>query len=211
MKLEDCAFRLLADVIITDDPMVAFKDIDAAMLVGSLPRPKGMERRDLLAVNAATFKTQGAALGAVAKRDVKILVVGNPANTNAWPLAQSAPGFPAENITSTIRLDHNRAQGQLAAKAGVGVDAIAKLVVWGNHSPTMFADWAMPKSMAESSPIGLETSLVPGDANPTVARRGTAIIEARDASSAASAANAAIAELVGERGAVINILKRLIL
>ena len=196
MELEDCAFPLLADVVVTDDAATAFRDIDAAMLVGSRPRSKGMERRDLLAANAAIFKTQGAALDASAKRDAKILVVGNPANTNAWILAESAPGFPRDNIASMIRLDHNRAQGQLAAKAGVSVDAIEKLVVWGNHSPTMFADWSHTTINGDPLPdvigdlVWYEETLIP-----KVAQRGTAIIEARGASSAASAANAAIDHL----------------
>ncbi len=141
MELEDCAFPLLKQVIVTADPETAFGDIDAALLVGSRPRSKGMERRDLLAANAAIFKTQGAALNAAANRDARVIVVGNPANTNAWILAEHARDFPRDNISSMIRLDHNRAQGQLAAQAGVGVEEIEKLVVWGNHSPTMFADW----------------------------------------------------------------------
>ena len=193
MELEDCAFPLLAGVEVTDDPKTAFRDIDAALFVGSRPRSKGMERRDLLSANAEIFKVQGRALNEAAKRDALVLVVGNPANTNAAILADNAPDFPATNITSMIRLDHNRALSQLAAKAGVEVGSIDKMVVWGNHSPTMFADWRFATSggrkLAEL--IGDETwyreTLIP-----TVARRGTAIIEARGASSAASAANAAI-------------------
>lgn len=193
MELEDCAFPLLADVVITDDPLVAFRDADAAFLVGSRPRSKGMERRDLLAANAEIFKVQGRALNAAAKREASILVVGNPANTNAAILAANAPEFPAENITSMIRLDHNRAMSQLAAKAGVAVADIERVVVWGNHSPTMFADWrfAVAKGRSVAEMIGDEAwyreTLIP-----TVAQRGTAILEARGASSAASAANAAI-------------------
>ncbi len=193
MELQDCAFPLLADVIVTDDPLIAFRDADAAFLVGSRPRTKGMERSDLLAANAEIFRVQGRALDAVAKRTAKVIVVGNPANTNAAILAGNAPGFPAENITSMIRLDHNRALSQLAEKAGVPVSALEKVVVWGNHSPTMFADWRFATVNGQSLP-----DLIGDDAwyrevlIPTVAQRGTAIIEARGASSAASAANAAI-------------------
>jgi malate dehydrogenase len=193
MELEDCAFPLLQGLVVTDDPATAFRDADAALLVGSRPRTKGMERRDLLAANAEIFKVQGRALNVAAKRDARVLVVGNPANTNAAILADNAPDFPAANITSMIRLDHNRALSQLAAKAGVGVDAIDRMVVWGNHSPTMFADWRFATAgghrLAEM--IGDE-SWYRDTLIPTVARRGTAIIEARGASSAASAANAAI-------------------
>jgi malate dehydrogenase len=196
MELEDCAFPLLAGIEITDDPATAFRDADAAMLVGSRPRSKGMERRDLLAANAEIFKVQGRALDKAAKREARVIVVGNPANTNAAILAKNAPGFPAANITSMIRLDHNRALSQLAAKAGVPVGSIDRVAVWGNHSPTMFADWRFAEAGGKSLPalIGDETwyreTLIP-----TVARRGTAVIEARGASSAASAANAAIDHL----------------
>jgi malate dehydrogenase len=193
MELEDCAFPLLADVVVTDDPTTAFRDADTAFLVGSRPRSKGMERRDLLAMNAEIFKVQGRALNEAARRDAHVLVVGNPANTNAAILAANAPDFPTENITSMIRLDHNRAASQLAAKAGVEVGDVEGVVVWGNHSPTMFADWRFAKANGRSLPdlIGdqpwYRDTLIP-----TVAQRGTAIIEARGASSAASAANAAI-------------------
>ena len=193
MELDDCAFPLLAGVDVTADPMAAFRDIDAALLVGSRPRSKGMERRDLLSANAEIFKVQGRALNEAARREAKVLVVGNPANTNAMIATRFAPDLPPDAITSMIRLDHNRAKSQLAAKAGVGVDAVEKLVVWGNHSPTMFADWRYATAAGRPLPdvIGDETwyrdTLIP-----TVARRGTAIIEARGASSAASAANAAI-------------------
>jgi malate dehydrogenase len=193
MELEDCAFPLLADVVVTDDPDIAFKDVDAGFLVGSRPRSKGMERRDLLSANADIFRTQGRALNEFAKRDAKILVVGNPANTNAMILGDNAPDFPTGNITSMIRLDHNRALTQLARRAGVQIGEIKKLVVWGNHSPTMFADWShavvdrRPLSELISDEAWYRNTLIP-----EVARRGTAIIEARGASSAASAANAAI-------------------
>jgi malate dehydrogenase len=181
---------------VTDDPATAFRDIDAAMLVGSRPRSKGMERRDLLAANAEIFKTQGKALNQAAKRDARVLVVGNPANTNAAILARNAPDFPKENITSMMRLDHNRALSQLAAKAGVAVSSVERMAVWGNHSPTMFPDWRFATSggKALAKLIGDETwyreTFVP-----TVAQRGTAVLNARGASSAASAANAAIDHL----------------
>ena len=193
MELEDCAFPLLAGIEVTDDPATAFRDIDAAFLVGSRPRSKGMERRDLLAANADIFKVQGRALDEAAKRDAKVIVVGNPANTNAMILARSAPDFPSENVTAMVRLDHNRALTQLAAKAGVKVDAIRKLVVWGNHSPTMFADWtnATADGKSLSQAIG-DDSWYRETLIPEVGKRGAAIIEARGASSAASAANAAI-------------------
>lgn len=193
MELEDCAFPLLANVLVTDDPAAAFLDIDAALLVGSRPRSKGMERRDLLSANAEIFKVQGRALNENAKRSAKVLVVGNPANTNAYIATHFAPDLRRGAITSMIRLDHNRAASQLAAKAGVGVEEIDKLVVWGNHSPTMFAEWRFATAQGRllSELIGdqewYRETLIP-----EVARRGTGIIEARGASSAASAANAAI-------------------
>jgi malate dehydrogenase len=196
MELEDCAFPQLADVVATDDPATAFRDIDAAMLVGSRPRSKGMERRDLLAANAEIFKIQGRALNEAAKREARVVVVGNPANTNAAILASNAPDFPKDNITSMIRLDHNRAVSQIAAKAGIPVHDIERMVVWGNHSPTMFADWRFATAGGKliSKLIGDESwyreTLIP-----TVAQRGTAVLNARGASSAASAANAAIDHL----------------
>jgi malate dehydrogenase len=196
MELEDCAFSLLAGVEVTDDPAVAFRDIDAGMLVGSRPRSAGMERRDLLAANAEIFKVQGKALNEAAKREARVIVVGNPANTNAAILAKHAPDFPAANITAMVRLDHNRALSQLAAKAGVPVGTIEKMIIWGNHSPTMFADWRFAESGGKSLPdlIGDE-AWYRGTLIPTVAKRGTAILEARGASSAASAASAAIDHL----------------
>jgi malate dehydrogenase len=193
MELEDCAFPLLSGVVVTDDPKTAFRDIDAALLVGARPRSQGMERRDLLSANAEIFKVQGRALNEAAKRDVKVLVVGNPANTNAYITMKSAPDLPAENITAMLRLDHNRAVSQLAAKAGVGPADIEKIAVWGNHSPTMYADYRFATAKGKPLPqlINDETwyreTLIP-----TVGKRGAAIIEARGASSAASAANAAI-------------------
>jgi malate dehydrogenase len=189
MELEDCAFPLLAGMVGTDDPMVAFKDADVALLVGARPRGPGMERKDLLLENAKIFTAQGAALDAVASRDVKVLVVGNPANTNAYIAMKSAPGLPPENFTAMLRLDHNR----LAAKAGVPVGDIRRLVVWGNHSPTMYPDYRF----ATAAGASLSDKIGDADWNanefiPKVAKRGAAIIEARGLSSAASAANAAI-------------------
>lgn len=193
MEIEDCAFPLLAGVVITDDPEVAFKDADIAILVGARPRSKGMERSDLLAANAAIFKVQGAALNKVASRDVKVLVVGNPANTNAYIAMKSAPDLPAKNFTAMLRLDHNRALSQLAAKAGVAVSSLEKLAVWGNHSPTMYADYRATTSDGKSVKDMINDPVWNADVFlPTVGKRGAAIIEARGLSSAASAANAAI-------------------
>ena len=141
MELEDCAFPLLADMQAHGDPITAFKDADCAMLVGARPRGPGMERKDLLAANAQIFTAQGKALNAVANRNVKVLVVGNPANTNAYIATKSAPDLPRRNFTAMLRLDHNRAASQIAAKTGKPVAGIEKLVVWGNHSPTMYADY----------------------------------------------------------------------
>ena len=193
MELEDCAFPLLAGIVGTDDPEVAFKDADVALLVGARPRGPGMERKDLLLENAKIFTAQGAALNKVAKRDVKVLVVGNPANTNAYIAMKSAPDLPKENFTAMLRLDHNRALSQLAAKANVAVGDIEKLVVWGNHSPTMYPDYRFATVKGES----LKDKINDADWNanefiPKVGKRGAAIIEARGLSSAASAANAAI-------------------
>jgi malate dehydrogenase len=196
MELEDCAFPLLQGVVVTDDPATAFRDVEAAFLVGSRPRSKGMERRDLLAMNAEIFRVQGRALNEAARRDAHVLVVGNPANTNAAILAANAPDFPDENITAMIRLDHNRTLSQLAAKAGVALADIEHVIVWGNHSPTMFADWRFATVNGRGLPdlIGDE-SWYRDTLIPTVAQRGTAIIEARGASSAASAGNAAIDQM----------------
>lgn len=193
MELEDCAFPLLQGVVITDDPATAFKDVDVALLVGARPRSKGMERKDLLEANGAIFTVQGKALNDNAKRNVKVLVVGNPANTNAYIAQQSAPDLDANCFTSMLRLDHNRALSQVAAKTGKPVASIEKLAVWGNHSPTMYADYrfatidgASVKDMINDQEWNANTFL------PTVGKRGAAIIEARGLSSAASAANAAI-------------------
>ena len=193
MELDDCAFPLLQEVTAHGDPLTAFKDADIALLVGARPRGPGMERKDLLTVNAQIFTAQGKALNAVASRNVKVLVVGNPANTNAYIAQQSAPDLPAENFTAMLRLDHNRALSQLAAKTGKPVASIKKLVVWGNHSPTMYPDYRFAsidgqdaKTLVNDETWNRETFL------PTVGKRGAAIIEARGLSSAASAANAAI-------------------
>ena len=193
MELEDCAFPLLAGMSGTSDANAAFKDADVAMLVGARPRGPGMERKDLLLENAKIFIEQGKALDAAASRDVKVLVVGNPANTNAYIAMKSAPSLPAKNFTAMLRLDHNRALSQLAAKAKVPVGSIEKLVVWGNHSPTMYADYRFATSGGKSIKDMID------DENwnrtvflPTVGKRGAAIIEARGLSSAASAANAAV-------------------
>ena len=193
MELEDCAFPLLAGMEAQSDPMSAFKDTDYALLVGARPRGPGMERADLLAANAQIFTAQGKALNAVASRNVRVLVVGNPANTNAYIAMKSAPDLPRKNFTAMLRLDHNRALSQLAAKTGKPVASIQKLAVWGNHSPTMYADYrfatiagASVKDMINDQVWNAETFL------PTVGKRGAAIIAARGVSSAASAANAAI-------------------
>jgi malate dehydrogenase len=193
MELEDCAFPLLAGVIGTDDPLVAFKDAQVALLVGARPRGPGMERKDLLLENAKIFTAQGKALNAVAARDIKVLVVGNPANTNAYIAMKSAPDLKPGNFTAMLRLDHNRAASQLAAKAGVAVGDIEKLVVWGNHSPTMYPDYRFATAGGGSlkDKIGNE-EWNRGEFIPKVGKRGAAIIEARGLSSAASAANAAI-------------------
>ncbi|VVE23821.1 malate dehydrogenase [Pandoraea aquatica] len=193
MELEDCAFPLLAGVVVTDDPKVAFKDADVALLVGARPRSKGMERKDLLEANGAIFTVQGKALDEVASRNVKVLVVGNPANTNAYIAMKSAPNLPKENFTAMLRLDHNRALSQLAAKTGKPVASIEKLAVWGNHSPTMYADYRFATIDGQSVKAMINDDVWNNDVFlPTVGKRGAAIIEARGLSSAASAANAAI-------------------
>jgi len=193
MELNDCAFPLLAGVEPTDDPKKAFTDIDYAILVGSRPRGPGMERRDLLAANADIFKVQGKALNEAAKPTVKVLVVGNPANTNAYIAMKSAPDLPKGAFTAMLRLDHNRATSMLAEKAGVAVADIEKVAIWGNHSPTMYADYrfATVKGKKISEIINDET-WYKETYLAAVGKRGGAIIEARGSSSAASAANAAI-------------------
>jgi malate dehydrogenase len=193
MELQDCAFPLLVEMQAHGDPMTAFKDVDYALLIGSRPRGPGMERAELLAVNAQIFTAQGKALNAVASRNVKVLVVGNPANTNAYIAMKSAPDLPGKNFTAMLRLDHNRALSQIAAKTGTQVKDIEKLTVWGNHSPTMYADYRFAtvngksvKEMINDQEWNANVFL------PTVGKRGAAIIAARGLSSAASAANAAI-------------------
>ncbi len=152
MELDDCAFPLLAGMSAHADAMTAFKDIDVALLVGARPRGPGMERKDLLEANGAIFTVQGRALDAVASRNVKVLVVGNPANTNAYIAMKSAPGLPRENFTAMLRLDHNRALSQLASKTGKPVESIEKLIVWGNHSPTMYPDYRFATIGGASAP-----------------------------------------------------------
>ncbi len=193
MELDDCAFPLLAGMVPSSDPMIAFKDADIAILVGARPRTKGMERKDLLEANGAIFTVQGKALDAVASRAVKVLVVGNPANTNAYIAMNSAPGLPRENFTSMMRLDHNRAVSQIAGRLGKAVDSIEKMVVWGNHSPTMYPDYRFATIDGQGVKAMINNEAWYKDVfMPTVGKRGAAIIEARGLSSAASAANAAI-------------------
>jgi len=193
MELEDCAFPLLAGMQAFDDPTHAFKDSDYALLVGARPRGPGMERKDLLSANAAIFTAQGKALDAWASRDVKVLVVGNPANTNAYIAMKSAPSINKRQFTAMLRLDHNRALSQIAARTGRPVSDIRKLCVWGNHSPTMYADYRFATIGAEAVMPMINDDAWNRDVFlPTVGKRGAAIIEARGLSSAASAANAAI-------------------
>ncbi|MBJ31929.1 MAG: malate dehydrogenase [Acidimicrobiaceae bacterium] len=193
MELDDCAFPLLADVVLTDDPGTAFDAANVALLVGSRPRTKGMERQDLLEANGAIFTVQGRALNDRAADDLKVLVVGNPANTNCLIAMNSAPDIPDERFTAMMRLDHNRAMTQVAQKLGVAVTEVSNMTIWGNHSATQYPDLFHCRvggtSAAEA--VGDQTWLE-GEFIPTVQQRGAAIIEARGASSAASAANAAI-------------------
>ena len=192
MELDDCAFPLLQNVVYTDDANVAFKDTDYALLVGSRPRGPGMERKDLLEANAAIFSVQGKALNDNASRDVKVLVVGNPANTNALIAQRNAPNLNVRNFTAMTRLDHNRAMAQLAAKAGKHVSEIDGLCIWGNHSATQYPDIHRASVAGEGAMSMIDMDWYTADFIPTVQQRGAAIIEARGASSAASAANAAI-------------------
>ncbi|MBI4290054.1 MAG: malate dehydrogenase [Betaproteobacteria bacterium] len=205
MELDDCAFPLLSGVVTTDDPKVAFKDADIGLLVGAKPRSKGMERKDLLEANAAIFTVQGKALNEVAKRNVKVLVVGNPANTNAYITMKSAPSLSRDCFTAMLRLDHNRSLSQLAAKTAKPVDSIEKFVVWGNHSPTMYPDYRFATIASQPAPkVVNDDKWYRETFMPTVGKRGAAIIEARGSSSAASAANAAIDHMrdwvLGSRG-----------
>ena len=193
MELDDCAFPLLAGIDISDDPRVAFDGVNVALLVGARPRAAGMERGDLLEANGGIFKPQGEALNAVAADDLRVLVVGNPANTNALIALSHAPDVPRERFTAMTRLDHNRALSQLAAKAKVSVNDIKRLTIWGNHSATQYPDiFHAEIGGRPAAEVVDDQSWLENDFIPTVAKRGAAIIEARGASSAASAANAAI-------------------
>ncbi|GAA1849854.1 malate dehydrogenase [Pseudonocardia tropica] len=192
MELEDCAFPLLRSVEITDDPMVAFDGCSVGLLVGARPRGKGMERSDLLEANGAIFGPQGAAINTVAADDVRLLVVGNPANTNALITRANAPDVPADRFTSMMRLDHNRAVARLAGHLGVGSGEVRRMAVWGNHSSTQYPDLTHAEVDGAGVVDRLDPTWVRKDFIPTVAGRGSAIIDARGASSAASAANAAV-------------------
>ena len=209
MELEDCAFPLLAGMVGTDDPKVAFKDASQALLVGARPRGPGMERKDLLLENAKIFTEQGAAIDSVAARDIRVLVVGNPANTNALIAMNTAKSLPREQFTAMMRLDHNRAISQLASRTGAAVTSIKNMVVWGNHSPTMYPDirFATIDGKPAADVVGDE-SWYRNDYIPKVGKRGAAIIEARGLSSAASAANAAIDHMrdwnLGSNGAWVT-------
>ncbi|HEY8570432.1 malate dehydrogenase [Microbulbifer sp.] len=192
MELEDCAFPLLAGIVQSDDATVAFKDVEYALLVGARPRGPGMERKDLLEANAAIFSAQGKALNEVAARNVKVLVVGNPANTNALIAQRNAPDLDPRNFTAMTRLDHNRALTQLANKTGSTVNDITHMTIWGNHSATQYPDLHQAKVNGEDAMGKVDQEWYETDFIPTVQQRGAAIIKARGASSAASAANAAI-------------------
>jgi malate dehydrogenase len=192
MELDDCAFPLLAGVVATDDANVAFKDVDYALLVGARPRGPGMERKDLLSANGAIFGPQGKALNAHAKRDVKVLVVGNPANTNALIAQANAPDLDPKCFTAMVRLDHNRAKGQLAAKTGTHNTDVAKMIIWGNHSSTQYPDIHHATVKGKPALSLVDQAWYEKEFIPTVQQRGAAIIKARGASSAASAASAAI-------------------
>jgi len=195
MELDDCAFPLLAGIDITDDPRAAFDGANVALLVGARPRSKGMERGDLLEANGGIFKPQGEAINAGAADDIRVLVVGNPANTNALIAKSHAPDVPADRFTAMTRLDHNRAISQLATKVGAPVDAIRKLAIWGNHSATQYPDVFHAEVNGAPAADQVDQQWLQDEFIPTVAKRGAAIIEARGASSAASAANAAIAHV----------------
>jgi len=193
MELDDCAFPLVSGIEITDDARAAFDGANVALLVGARPRTAGMERGDLLEANGGIFKPQGEALNAGAADDIRVLVVGNPANTNALIASAHAPDVPTDRFTAMTRLDHNRALSQLAKKAGVTVNDIAKLTIWGNHSATQYPDiFNAQINGANAAEVVADEKWLENDFIPTVAKRGAAIIEARGASSAASAANAAL-------------------
>ncbi|MFT6052088.1 MAG: malate dehydrogenase [Halioglobus sp.] len=195
MELEDCAFPLLEDIICTDDPDTGFKDCDYALLVGARPRGPGMERKDLLEANAAIFSVQGKAINDNASKDIKVLVVGNPANTNALITQRNAPDIDPRNFTAMMRLDHNRAKTQIAQKTGSTVNDVAHMTVWGNHSATQYPDLFNAKVKGQAAIDLVDQSWYENDFIPTVQQRGAAIIKARGASSAASAANAAIGHM----------------
>ena len=192
MELDDCAFPLLKGIVATDDPNVAFKDSDFALLVGAMPRKKGMERKDLLTANSKIFSVQGKAINDNAKKDIRVLVVGNPANTNALITMANAPTIKHGNITAMTRLDHNRAISQLATQTGADSTAITKLTIWGNHSATQYPDISQTQIDGKAASDSVEDAWYKETFIPTVQKRGAAIIEARGLSSAASAANAAI-------------------
>jgi malate dehydrogenase len=193
MEIDDCAFPLVAGVDITDDPNKAFDGASVALLIGARPRTKGMERSDLLEANGGIFKPQGKALNDHAASDIRVLVVGNPANTNCLIAKSHAPDIPAERFTSMMRLDHNRAIAQLASKAGATVSDITNMTVWGNHSPTQYPDIFHAKVKGQNAAeVVNDQEWLENDFLPTVQKRGAAVIEARGASSAASAANAAV-------------------
>jgi len=192
MELDDCAFSTLAGIVATDEPNIAFKDSDYALLVGARPRGPGMERKDLLEANAAIFSVQGKAMNDHANRDIKVLVVGNPANTNALIANSNAPALDAGNFTAMTRLDHNRAMAQLANKTGSHVNDISRMTIWGNHSATQYPDISNASVDGKSASDLVDQEWLADEFIPVVQKRGAAIIEARGASSAASAASAAI-------------------
>lgn len=192
MELDDCAFPLLAGIVMTDDPMVAFKDADFALLVGARPRGPGMERKDLLEANAAIFSVQGKAINAVANRGIKILVVGNPANTNSLIAQRNAPDINPRQFTAMTRLDHNRAMAQLAQQTGKTINDVKNITIWGNHSSTQYPDISKTTVAGAAAEGLVDNTWYVNDYIPSVQQRGAAIIKARGASSAASAANAAI-------------------
>jgi len=192
MELEDCAFRTLNRIVPSDDPKVAFRDCDYAFLVGARPRGPGMERKDLLLANAQIFSAQGRALGEAAHRSVKVLVVGNPANTNALIARSNARGIDPRNFTAMMRLDHNRSLAQLASKTGTHVSAIRRMTVWGNHSATQYPDVSHCQIEGKPAKGLLDQSWIEESFIPTIQQRGAAVIKARGSSSAASAASAAI-------------------
>jgi malate dehydrogenase len=195
MELEDCAFPLLAGIVCTDDPNTAFKDADYALLVGARPRGPGMERKDLLEANAAIFSVQGKAINDHASRNIKVLVVGNPANTNALITQRNAPNINPHNFTAMTRLDHNRAKTQIALKTGTTVNDVTNMTIWGNHSATQYPDLFNAKVKGKAAISLVDQKWYESDFIPVVQQRGAAIIKARGASSAASAANAAIGHM----------------